>query len=58
MGRLFDLRSYGWAFTLATLLPIIGYAIWRVLDGTPPRLRAAAGESVIRRGAVQRQVRK
>ena len=41
MGRLFDLRSYGWAFTVATLLPIIGYAIWRVLDGTQPRLSDA-----------------
>ena len=37
IGRLFDLRSYGWAFALATLLPIVGYAIWRVLDGRLPR---------------------
>jgi len=35
VGRLFDLRLYGWAFALATLLPIIGYAIWRVLDAEP-----------------------
>jgi ACS family hexuronate transporter-like MFS transporter len=33
VGRLFDQRSYDSAFALATLLPIIGFAIWRVLDG-------------------------
>jgi len=44
MGRMFDLRSYGWAFTVATLLPIIGYAIWRVLDGTQPRLSDAPAQ--------------
>ena len=36
IGRLFDLRSYGSAFALATLLPIIGYAVWRVLDEGVP----------------------
>jgi len=32
VGRLFDLRWYGAAFALATLIPVMGYALWRVLD--------------------------
>ena len=37
IGRLFDLHSYVWAFALATVLPVVGYAVWRVLDGRLPR---------------------
>jgi hypothetical protein len=33
IGRLFDARSYGTAFAVATGLPVAGYALWRVLDG-------------------------
>jgi hypothetical protein len=29
VGRLFDLHRYNAAFTLATLLPIAGYVVWR-----------------------------
>jgi ACS family hexuronate transporter-like MFS transporter len=38
VGRLFDLRSYNEAFALATLLPVVGYTLWRVIDrSTDPR---------------------
>ena len=38
VGRLFDLRWYNVAFGLATLLPLVGYALWWVLDrSTDPR---------------------
>ena len=32
MGRLFDLHRYHSAFGLATLIPIAGYCMWRILD--------------------------
>lgn len=32
VGRLFDLRAYNAAFALATLLPVAGYTLWRLLD--------------------------
>jgi len=32
VGRLFDLRWYNVAFGLATLLPLVGYTLWWVLD--------------------------
>jgi len=31
-GKLFDLRAYSAAFGLATLVPVCGYCIWRVLN--------------------------
>jgi len=32
VGRLFDLKWYNEAFALAALLPVAGYALWRMLD--------------------------
>jgi ACS family hexuronate transporter-like MFS transporter len=37
IGRLFDLHRYGAAFCLATMLPIAGYTLWRVLDSRSSR---------------------
>jgi ACS family hexuronate transporter-like MFS transporter len=37
IGRLFDLHRYGVAFGLATLLPVVGYTLWRVLDSRGSR---------------------
>ncbi len=34
VGRLFDARRWDTAFLLATAGPVLGYAIWRVLDHT------------------------
>ena len=30
VGRLFDLRSFHAAFTFATVLPVLGCAVWRL----------------------------
>ena len=38
IGRLFDLGRSNAAFALATLLPVAGYVLWRILHGgTEPR---------------------
>ena len=37
-GRQFDLHRYHAVFALATLLPVAGYVLWRILHGgTEPR---------------------
>jgi ACS family hexuronate transporter-like MFS transporter len=42
-GRLFDQRDYDTAFLTAAVIPVLGWALWRVLDAQAPRLRAVAG---------------
>ena len=42
IGGLFDLHWYSAAFALATVLPVAGYSIWRVLDCRGPH-RTATG---------------
>jgi ACS family hexuronate transporter-like MFS transporter len=42
-GRLFDQRDYNTAFLIAAVIPVLGWALWRVLDAQAPQLRAAVG---------------
>ena len=42
VGRLFDLRWYNMAFGLATLLPLVGYTLWWVLDRSTDSRRPRA----------------
>lgn len=42
-GRLFDQRDYQTAFLVAALIPVAGWALWRLLDSRAPALRAADG---------------
>lgn len=37
-GQLFDQRNYDTAFLIAAVIPVLGWALWRVLDARSPQL--------------------